>query len=96
MEEDTGVYDVASVPEASGDGGEFFCVKPKELSYGKKIKDSLFPCDCESREVLTLLCQGKMFSRTHYHCPAHCGHSLTFFHMLSWSFSCDLWVFVLL
>ncbi|XP_028437384.1 serine protease hepsin isoform X3 [Perca flavescens] len=50
-------YSVTSVPEASGDGGEFFCVRQQELSYGKKIKDSLFPCDCESREVLTLLCQ---------------------------------------
>ncbi|XP_068591338.1 serine protease hepsin [Cebidichthys violaceus] len=50
-------YSVSSVPEASGDGGDFFCVRPQELSYGKKIKDSLFPCDCESREVLTLLCQ---------------------------------------
>lgn len=36
-------YSVASVPEASGDGGEFFCVKQEELSFGKKIKDSLFP-----------------------------------------------------
>ncbi|XP_028326994.1 serine protease hepsin isoform X3 [Gouania willdenowi] len=51
-------YSVTSVPEASGDGGEFFCVRQGELSYGKKIKDSLFPCDCENREVLTLLCQG--------------------------------------
>ncbi|XP_056142553.1 serine protease hepsin isoform X4 [Lampris incognitus] len=50
-------YSVASVAEANSDGGEFFCVKQEELSYGKKIKDSLFPCDCESREVLTLLCQ---------------------------------------
>ncbi|KAK0155586.1 Serine protease hepsin [Merluccius polli] len=50
-------YSVASVPEASSDAGEFFCVKQEELSYGKKIRDSLFPCDCESREVLTLLCQ---------------------------------------
>ncbi|XP_056880283.1 serine protease hepsin-like [Takifugu flavidus] len=50
-------HSVASVPEASRDGGEFFCVKQEELSYGKKIKDALFPCDCESREVLTLLCQ---------------------------------------
>eukprot|EP00064_Thunnus_orientalis_P005016 superscaffoldBa00000476_g5029 len=50
-------YSITSVPEASGDGGEFFCVRQEELSYGKKIKDSLFPCDCESREVLTLLCQ---------------------------------------
>ncbi|KAJ3598560.1 hypothetical protein NHX12_002069 [Muraenolepis orangiensis] len=50
-------YSVASVPEASGDAGEFFCVRQKELSHGKKIRDSLFPCDCESREVLTLLCQ---------------------------------------
>ncbi|XP_037309866.1 serine protease hepsin isoform X2 [Pungitius pungitius] len=50
-------YSVSSVPEASGDGGDFFCVRPQELSYGKKIKDALFPCDCESREVLTLLCQ---------------------------------------
>ncbi|TWW53198.1 Serine protease hepsin [Takifugu flavidus] len=48
---------VLLVPEASRDGGEFFCVKQEELSYGKKIKDALFPCDCESREVLTLLCQ---------------------------------------
>ncbi|TWW53200.1 Serine protease hepsin [Takifugu flavidus] len=37
-------YSVASVPEASRDGGEFFCVKQEELSYGKKIKDALFPC----------------------------------------------------
>lgn len=36
-------YSVTSVPEASGDGGEFFCVKQEELSYGKKIKDSLYP-----------------------------------------------------
>ncbi|XP_030227329.1 serine protease hepsin isoform X1 [Gadus morhua] len=50
-------YSVASVPEGSSDPGDFFCVKPEELSYGKKIRDSLFPCDCESREVLTLLCQ---------------------------------------
>ena len=90
-------HSVASVLEASSDAGEFFCVKPEELSYGKKIRDSLFPwwlmielflfmtlvsrdavysdlvslltlcvfshlplyfSDCESREVLTLLCQG--------------------------------------
>lgn len=50
-------YSVSSVPEASGDGGEFFCVRTNELSYGKKIKDSLFPCDCENKEVLTILCQ---------------------------------------
>ncbi|XP_034409093.1 serine protease hepsin isoform X2 [Cyclopterus lumpus] len=50
-------HSVTSVPEAGGDGGEFFCVRQQELSYGKKIKDSLFPCDCESGEVLTLLCQ---------------------------------------
>uniref|UniRef100_A0A8C6SD62 Hepsin n=1 Tax=Neogobius melanostomus TaxID=47308 RepID=A0A8C6SD62_9GOBI len=50
-------YSVTSVPEASGDGGEFFCVRTNELSYGKKIKDSLFPCDCENREVLTIQCQ---------------------------------------
>ncbi|MEQ2272788.1 hypothetical protein XENORESO_012572 [Xenotaenia resolanae] len=50
-------YSVISVPEASGDVGEFFCVRQEELSYGKKIKDSLYPCACESREVLTLLCQ---------------------------------------
>lgn len=36
-------HSIASVPEASGDGGEFFCVKQEELSYGKKIKDALFP-----------------------------------------------------
>ncbi|KAM8869740.1 serine protease hepsin isoform 2-T2 [Spinachia spinachia] len=50
-------YSVSSVPEASGDGGEFFCVKQQDLSYGKELKDALFPCVCESREVLTLLCQ---------------------------------------
>ncbi|KAG7277493.1 hypothetical protein CRUP_037364 [Coryphaenoides rupestris] len=50
-------YSVALVPEASSDAGEFFCVKQDELSHGKKIRDSLFPCNCESREVLTLLCQ---------------------------------------
>ncbi|XP_056300061.1 serine protease hepsin [Pseudoliparis swirei] len=49
-------YSVTSV-EAGGDRGEFFCVRQQELSYGKKIKDSLFPCDCVSGEVLTLLCQ---------------------------------------
>lgn len=54
--------------------------------------------DCESREVLTLLCQGKMFTEIYYHRPPHCGHSLTLFHMLSSSFSCDLcgFFFVLL
>lgn len=36
-------YSVTLVPEASGDGGDFFCVRPEELTYGKKIKDSLFP-----------------------------------------------------
>ncbi|XP_013875946.1 serine protease hepsin isoform X2 [Austrofundulus limnaeus] len=51
-------YSVALVPEASGDGGEFFCIKQDEqLSYGKKIKDLFIPCDCDSREVLTLSCQ---------------------------------------
>lgn len=50
-------YSVASVPDSSGDGAEFFCVRTNELSYGKKIKDSLFPCACENREVLTILCQ---------------------------------------
>lgn len=49
--------------------------------------------DCESREVLTLLCQGKMFAEIYYHCPTHCGPSLTFFHMLMF-FSCDLCVFL--
>uniref|UniRef100_A0A3P8VTL0 Hepsin n=1 Tax=Cynoglossus semilaevis TaxID=244447 RepID=A0A3P8VTL0_CYNSE len=46
-------YSVTSVPEGGGDGGEFFCVRQEELSYGKKIKDSMYPC----REVLTLVCQ---------------------------------------
>ncbi|XP_057691344.1 serine protease hepsin isoform X2 [Corythoichthys intestinalis] len=50
-------YSIASVQDVSNDGGEFFCVNTEELSYGKKIKDSLFPCDCESKMVLTLLCQ---------------------------------------
>ncbi|XP_061772293.1 serine protease hepsin isoform X1 [Nerophis ophidion] len=50
-------YSITSVSDAGGEGGEFFCVRTNELSYGKKIKDSLFPCDCESKEVLTLLCQ---------------------------------------
>lgn len=27
--------------------------------------------DCESQEVLTLLCQGKTFTEIRYHCPAH-------------------------
>lgn len=36
-------YSVTPVPEASGDGGEFFCVRPEELSHAKKIKDSLYP-----------------------------------------------------
>ncbi|KAG7229457.1 hypothetical protein INR49_012856 [Caranx melampygus] len=31
-------YSVTSVPEASGDGGEFFCVRQEELSHGKKLK----------------------------------------------------------
>lgn len=46
--------------------------------------------DCESREVLTLLCQGETFTNVCYHCPTHCGHSLILFHTLSSSFSCDL------
>lgn len=36
-------YSVTLVPDASGDSGDFFCVKAEELTYGKKIKDSLFP-----------------------------------------------------
>lgn len=36
-------YSVTSVPEAGGDVGEFFCVREAELSYGKKIKESLYP-----------------------------------------------------
>ncbi|XP_077384264.1 serine protease hepsin isoform X1 [Festucalex cinctus] len=50
-------YSIASVQDVGGDGGEFFCVRTEELSYGKKIKDSLFLCDCERKEVITLLCQ---------------------------------------
>lgn len=46
--------------------------------------------DCESREVLTLLCQGETLTDVSYHCPTHCGHSLVLFHTLSSSFSCDL------
>lgn len=36
-------YSVTLVPDASADSGDFFCVKAEELTYGKKIKDSLFP-----------------------------------------------------
>lgn len=36
-------YSVTLVPDASGDSGDFFCVMAEELTYGKKIKDSLFP-----------------------------------------------------
>ncbi|KAF6716198.1 Serine protease hepsin [Oryzias melastigma] len=36
-------YSVAAVPEGSGDVGDFFCVRQEELSFGKKIKDSLYP-----------------------------------------------------
>ncbi|XP_038850549.1 serine protease hepsin-like [Salvelinus namaycush] len=50
-------YSVSSIPEGSNDREEFFCVKEKELTYGKKIKESLYPCDCETRQVLSLLCQ---------------------------------------
>ncbi|XP_028971322.1 serine protease hepsin isoform X1 [Esox lucius] len=50
-------YSVSSTPEGNNDRGEFFCVKEKELTYGKKIKESLYPCDCESGQVLSLLCQ---------------------------------------
>ncbi|XP_061529887.1 serine protease hepsin [Phycodurus eques] len=50
-------YSITSVQDVGGDGGDFFCVSTEKLTYGKKIKDSLFPCDCESKEVLTLLCQ---------------------------------------
>lgn len=46
--------------------------------------------DCESREVLTLLCQGETFTNVCGHCPTRCGHSLILFHTLSSSFSCDL------
>ena len=46
--------------------------------------------DCESREVLTLLCQGKTFTEIYYHCLTHWGHSLTLIHTLSSSFSVDL------
>ncbi|KAM6968134.1 serine protease hepsin [Aplochiton taeniatus] len=51
-------YSVAIVPEGGGhEEGQFFCVKEGELNYGKKIKESLYPCVCETREVVTLLCQ---------------------------------------
>lgn len=50
--------------------------------------------DCESREVLTLLCQGKIFAEIYYHCLTHCGQSLTFFDTLGSSFSSDLCVFL--
>ncbi|XP_029600032.1 serine protease hepsin [Salmo trutta] len=50
-------YSVSSIPEGSNDREEFFCVKEKELTYGKKIKESLYPCDCETGQVLSLLCQ---------------------------------------
>ncbi|XP_014011564.1 serine protease hepsin [Salmo salar] len=50
-------YSVSSIPEGSNDREEFFCVNEKELTYGKKIKESLYPCDCETGQVLSLLCQ---------------------------------------
>ncbi|XP_062321499.1 serine protease hepsin [Osmerus eperlanus] len=50
-------YSVSSLPEGSNEGGDFFCVKQEELTYGKRIKDSLYPCNCESGQVLTVLCQ---------------------------------------
>ncbi|XP_041725873.1 serine protease hepsin [Coregonus clupeaformis] len=50
-------YSVFSIPEGSNDREEVFCVKEKELTYGKKIKESLYPCGCESGQVLSLLCQ---------------------------------------
>nr|XP_023844220.1 serine protease hepsin [Salvelinus alpinus] len=52
-------YSVSSIPEGSNDREEFFCVKEKELTYGKKIKESLYPCDCETGQVLSLLCQAQ-------------------------------------
>ncbi|CAB1334093.1 unnamed protein product, partial [Coregonus sp. 'balchen'] len=36
-------YSVFSIPEGSNDREEVFCVKEKELTYGKKIKESLYP-----------------------------------------------------
>lgn len=36
-------YSVSSIPEGSNDREEFFCVNEKELTYGKKIKESLYP-----------------------------------------------------
>uniref|UniRef100_A0A8C8GZ48 Serine protease hepsin n=1 Tax=Oncorhynchus tshawytscha TaxID=74940 RepID=A0A8C8GZ48_ONCTS len=50
-------YSVSSIPEGSNDREEFFCVNEKELTYGKKIKESLYPCDCDTGQVLSLLCQ---------------------------------------
>ncbi|XP_070993805.1 serine protease hepsin-like [Oncorhynchus clarkii lewisi] len=50
-------YSMSSIPEGSNDREEFFCVNEKELTYGKKIKESLYPCDCETGQVLSLLCQ---------------------------------------
>ncbi|XP_063055512.1 serine protease hepsin isoform X1 [Engraulis encrasicolus] len=36
---------------------EFFCVKENELTFGKKISTVLYPCECESGEILALTCQ---------------------------------------
>uniref|UniRef100_A0A8C4TAC8 Hepsin n=1 Tax=Erpetoichthys calabaricus TaxID=27687 RepID=A0A8C4TAC8_ERPCA len=41
---------------ANGSAG-YFCVDEKELQFGKKIQEVLFPCDCESGKVLTVNCQ---------------------------------------
>ncbi|XP_036394618.1 serine protease hepsin isoform X1 [Megalops cyprinoides] len=50
-------YSVSTIPDGSKDAEDFFCVDAKELVFGKKIKEFLSPCSCESGEVLKVLCQ---------------------------------------
>lgn len=43
--------------------------------------DCLCSSDCESREVLTLLCQGKMWAQICTHSVWHTGHTVIWLHL---------------
>ncbi|XP_066575310.1 serine protease hepsin isoform X2 [Amia ocellicauda] len=51
-------FSVNPVNPASGNTSEgFFCVDEKQLEFGKKLKEVLSACNCESGRVLSVNCQ---------------------------------------
>ncbi|XP_023656900.1 serine protease hepsin [Paramormyrops kingsleyae] len=50
-------HSVYSILNGINNSEDFFCVGVEELTYGKKFRELLFPCNCDSGLILRVQCQ---------------------------------------